>query len=169
LQLSGGFVGGPSAANIGKDNKKWLNVGWVGQNVAINFANSGLGCSGDALEDFLVDGAELARVSIQISKSSVVKPGDAPVDDPSHWIVVQRDETAIDFPWVGLSMASSPNLIVTLIEGDINDASKPRVFEMTDGSVKIIQGIDNQTANVMVCDQALGDVVTVTLEPSSGP
>ncbi len=175
LTLSGGYVAATAAADIGADNKKFLKVtsggltGSSGLTVAIDFDDTNIStCTGDlslfsALD---VSTSLAANFGMQIIKASVLNG----VRDPANWIRMRRSEDDIEHPFVVLNFSTGtehPDALVTLLSGDINDASQPRVLRFSEGAVRVTRRIDVNTSTTMICDQAPGDEVVVTIEPPS--
>jgi len=174
LALAGGFVAAAAPADIGNDNKKFLKIGSSGLSeasgleVQINFGGTVREtCTGDVSDDLfdaLTAPSLPADVAIQVIKESVTQG----VRDPAHWITVRRSEDDIEHPFVTLnhSTGDHPDALVEVITGDINDASQPRELRFSGGAVRVVQRIDTNTSLHMICDQAAGDPVTVTIAPA---
>ncbi len=181
LSMLGGLAGGATAANIERDNNKWLSfssseLSVTDLAVTINFDDTKSGalsdcpgancpCTGDlSLIGALVAPSKPARVTAKFDKQAV-RDG---VPTPYNWYRISRGQI-LDEPLVDLNFATRPpDLLVTLTSGNLDDASQPRVFELTGGVVQVIQGVDENTTTGMQCDQHVNDPVTVTLEPSPG-
>ncbi len=175
LSLAGGYVAATAAADIETDNKKFLKVtsqgltGSSGLTAAIDFDNTDIStCTGDlSLFPELDDAAKAADFGMQIIKASVDAAG---VRDPANWIRLRRSADDIAEPFVVLNFSTGtehPDALVTMDSGDINDASQPRVLRFSEGAVRVTQRIDQNTSTTMICDQASGDDVVVTIEPPS--
>lgn len=179
LTLTGGYNAATAPADIETDNKKFLKVtsegltGSSGLTVAIDFDDTRAAasadfhavCTGDDLTAFLVDSNDkAANFGLQIIKSSVLNG----VRDPANWIRMRRSEDDISEPFVVLNFSTGtehPDALVTLTEGDINDASQPRELTFSSGAVRVTQRIDVNTSSTMICDQAPGDDVVVRIAP----
>lgn len=176
LTLAGGYVAATASADIETDNKKFLKLtsegltGSTGLTVEIDFDDTDIyTCTGDlslfpALDDPTPRAADFG---MQVMKASVDAAG---VRDPANWIRLRRSEDDIAEPFVVLNFSTGtdhPDALVTMDSGDINDASQPRVLRFSEGAVRVTQRIDQNTSTTMICDQADGDDVVVTIEPSS--
>lgn len=174
LTLAVGYAAATASADIESDNKKWLKVtsegltGSSGLAVAINFDDTDIStCTGDTgLFGALIDvTGKAANFELQVAKESV--DGGR---DPRNWMRVRRAEDDVAEPRVDLNFSTGtdhPDALVTLDVGDINDASQPRVLRFSDGAVRVTQRIDVNTSTTLICDQAVGDDVVVTIAPPS--
>jgi len=173
--LSGGFEGGPESSSIGTDNEELLTVssnglsGSSGLTVEINFDDSKTlaNCTGDLslIGQLTFDAANPlpADVDVQILKEAVIDG----VRHPAHWIRVRRDENDLTHPFVVLNLSTGsahPDALVTLRASD-NINSGERQFTFSGGAVRVVQPIGNNSIVEMICDQAAGDDVIVTVAP----
>lgn len=164
MTLAGGLDASAYAVTLSRDNGKWLKFDSFDQPVAIAFGSSNVVCQGDDLTAYLVDAtAKAAHVVGQFAKQSVVSE----TPDPAHWLRVIRDDNATPEPFIELNFATrEPDLLVTLVGGDLNDPSTTRVFELSGGVVAVTLGLGSEAVGHMTCDQAAGDLVTLTIAPT---